>query len=287
MRYSPDRDSWLELRLPNLPLAAWQKRGWQPSNCGKFISILDIHYSNGNWQKAWTSRGTFYLYGAYLDNRENTPGPTIRLLGMFAGNRPTKGTLFKNTYMNMTSHCQLWFPGERDPVVAQVVEYRQIFWFHNSPKPLLLSCKIPESHRDKIPSSVSLVEGKCDIATTNLRITYNQLPVGEAKEGFAVCVKGMDYVDDLSDRLTEWIELVSALGADKIFLYDLGVHPSVSQLLSYYSGTGLVEVTPLSLPGHLPSVPGLTNLYLKARKQDKRQNELIPYNDCFYRNMYR
>ena len=206
---------------------------------------------------------------------------------MFAGNRPTKGTLFKNTYMNMTTHCQVWFPGEREPVVAQVVEYRQIFWFHNSPKPLMLSCKIPESHRDQVPSSVSLVEGKCDIATTNLRITYNQLPVGETKGDFAVCVKGIDYVDNLSDRLTEWIELVSALGADKIFMYDLGVHPRVSQLLRFYSGRGLVEVTPLSLPGHFPSIPGLTNLYLKARKQNKRQNELIPYNDCFYRNMYR
>ena len=28
-------------------------------------------------------------------------------------------------------------------------------------------------------------------------------------------------------------------------------------------------------------------LYLKSKLTNKRQNELIPYNDCLYRNMYR
>ena len=31
----------------------------------------------------------------------------------------------------------------------------------------------------------------------------------------------------------------------------------------------------------------LQHLYLKSKTNNKRQNELIPYNDCLYRNMYR
>ena len=30
----------------------------------------------------------------------------------------------------------------------------------------------------------------------------------------------------------------------------------------------------------------LQHLYLKTKTNNKRQNELIPYNDCLYRNMY-
>ena len=45
--------------------------------------------------------------------------------------------------------------------------------------------------------------------------------------------------------------------------------------------------TLLSLPGSQPDLAGLQHLYLKHRKTHKRRNELIPYNDCLYRNLYR
>ena len=32
-------------------------------------------------------------------------------------------------------------------------------------------------------------------------------------------------------RLVEWFELLAALGADKIFLYNLEVHPNVTKVL--------------------------------------------------------
>ena len=111
---------------------------------------------------------------------------------------------------------------------------------------------------------------------------------GEEKKKFAVCVKGLAFPeDDLSVRLVEWIELLTTLGADKVFIYDLEVHPNVTKVLDHYSQEGKVEVTPLSLPGHQPNLPVLQYLYLQNKINDKRQNELIPYNDCFYRNMYR
>ena len=62
--------------------------------------------------------------------------------------------------------------------------------------------------------------------------------------------KGLDFpTDDLSVRLIEWIELLHILGADKIFLYNLEVHPNVTKVLSYYQDKGYVDLTPISLPG--------------------------------------
>ena len=34
-------------------------------------------------------------------------------------------------------------------------------------------------------------------------------------------------------RLVEWFELLAALGAEKIFLYNLEVHPNVTKVLYY------------------------------------------------------
>ena len=80
------------------------------------------------------------------------------------------------------------------------------------------------------PLAVSLVEEDCEIPTNYLNIIYN-LPAGE-KAKFAVCVKGMDFpLDDLSVRMVEWLEVLKALGADKIFLYNLDVHPNVRKVL--------------------------------------------------------
>ena len=59
------------------------------------------------------------------------------------------------------------------------------------------------------------------------------------------------------------------------------------KVLDYYSAQGLVDVTPISLPGYQPNLPILQHMYLKSKLNNKRQNELIPYNDCLYRNIYR
>ena len=76
---------------------------------------------------------------------------------------------------------------------------------------------------------MSIVEHICDKATNNLKVIYN--PPKGPKKDFAVCVRAIHYPDvDLSFRLIEWIELLSMLGADKIFLYELEVHPKIKKV---------------------------------------------------------
>lgn len=71
------------------------------------------------------------------------------------------------------------------------------------------------------------------------------------------------------------------------FLEILSINVGIFQVLDYYSKKGLVDVTPISLPGYQPNLPVLQHMYLKSKLNNKRQNELIPYNDCLYRNLYR
>ena len=55
---------------------------------------------------------------------------------------------------------------------------------------------------------------------------YGKHESGE-KRGIAVCSKGLSQLEDVSLRLIEWIELLRALGVDKIILPVLAVHPNI------------------------------------------------------------
>ena len=111
--------------------------------------------------------------------------------------------------------------------------------------PYLITCPVPPSHTNMTPLAVSLVEEDCETPTNYLNIIYN-LPAGE-KAKFAVCVKGMDFpLDDLSVRMVEWLEVLKALGADKIFLYNLDVHPNVRKVLIHVKYIDFQDKTPVT-----------------------------------------
>lgn len=296
----------IENKLPSLPLAYWFKSykfmneqkstkghngngkssgAGNESSCAsgspKFPAIFDLEFNNIYWQTLRSSNGTFQLFGAYYDNRKlSRIGPAIRIVGMIDRIEPTVKT-----------HCQMWYEGEKEPRVVEILEYKYI-WFskwgnykQGIYQPYIIACKVPQSHWKRgAPSSVSLVEKPCETASNNLRVIYNK---PEKKKDFAVCVKGLDFLhEDLSVRLVEWIELITLLGADKIYFYELQVHPNVTKVLEHYQRIGKVHVTPLTLPGGQPNVPSFQHLYLTKKTNHKRQNELIPYNDCLYKHMY-
>ncbi|XP_034943371.1 uncharacterized protein [Chelonus insularis] len=282
----------IESRLPSLPLAYWMKSSNFKSTSSndtkakkscipRYPSIFELEFNNIYWQTFKSSNGTFQLYGAYYDNRKLSKiGPAIRIIGMIDRIEP-----------KVKTYCQLWFDKEKEPQIVDVLEYKYIWyskWGNYKQgiyQPYVIACKIPQTHWAKSPpASVSIVEKPCDTASTNLRVIYNK---PEKKKEFAVCVKGLDFLhEDLSVRLVEWIELISILGADKIFFYQLQVHPNITKVLDYYSQLGRVQVTPLTLPGGQPNIPAFQHMYLKKKTNHKRQNELIPYNDCLYKHMY-
>lgn len=132
------------------------------------------------------------------------------------------------------------------------------------------------------------MQNQCDRAENALSVfNSNRTRYPKIKAEFAVCVKGFDLpLDDLSARIVEWIEVLKIMGVDRVFLYNLAVHPNVQRVLEHYAMDGFVDLTNLSLPGSQPNLDLLRHLYLKHKIVHKRQNEVIPYNDCLYRSLF-
>ena len=64
---------------------------------------------------------------------------------------------------------------------------------------------------------------------------YNPVTATEGKKPFAVCCKGLYFPTvDLSLRLVEWIEVQRALGAEKITLSNVELHPNMMKVVSSY-----------------------------------------------------
>ncbi|XP_016986490.1 uncharacterized protein LOC108049716 [Drosophila rhopaloa] len=294
----------LEQELPEVDYSFWyhwaKPMGYKINNtCAPYPDPLDLQLHNIYWQSFVNSNVTFRLYAAYLDKRKALKLPTVRIL--VTANQI--GDQFPPT------HCQLWFEGHREPVLVSVAEYLTVWvkawgFKRNLNYPHLLSCPIPRELPpaviNKLPKTVSLVAKRCDKASNSLRV--NQKPPLAAQNAtskgqnvtetvalnFGVCVKGFDFpYVDLSERLIEWFELQRILGASRIYAYMYDVHPAVQRVLDYYQQTGFLELRPLTLANGMPRLRHYQHMLLQQRKLEKRLNELIPYNDCFYRNLYR
>ena len=75
-----------------------------------------------------------------------------------------------------------------------------------------------------------MVEKSCDKATNHLKVTYIKAK-GPSKKGFAVCVKRVVAPKvDIAVKLAEWIEFISILGADKVFLPVVEIEPKVQKV---------------------------------------------------------
>ena len=91
-----------------------------------------------------------------------------------------------------------------------------------------MTCPLPKAYRNKVPTSVSIVNAACDKPpTNNIKVTYNLQSDKEPKKKFAVCMKALTFMDDRSAQLVEWIEILKALGAEQIFFYILENHPNI------------------------------------------------------------
>lgn len=189
-------------------------------------------------------------------------------------------------------------------------------------KSYLLSCPVPDELHHRV-SAVSVSSQRCDKVKTYLKVNggsqsaspspppaikppsdgashkapANSLSEGNApinnhfniretiKKDFVVCVKAIDYPNDVSERLVEWIELQLLLGADKVAFYLFHVHPNVTRVLDHYARRNQVELNPLTLPGQLPNDLDERRAFLKDNLWQKRRLELIPYNDCLYKHI--
>lgn len=302
-----DQNEWqLDEDLPEVDFDFWYRYA-KPnelqlnSSCARYPNPMRLQLHNEVWQTFLNRNITFRLYATYLDKRSavHWSAGIVRILA----------TANQMSYRFPPTYCQLWYDGHKQPIVVLISEYLSIwpqywgFWPLLS-YPHLLSCPLPMDlplHlKDAIPRTVSLTTRYCDSANNSLRVNYGQpkgaLPTpstnvnssSSPQLSFGVCLKAFDFPnEDVSKQLIEWFELQRLLGASRIYAHLYAVSPAVQQVLDYYQDAGFLELRPLTLANGV-SLQNLNHReYFKQHQMVKRLNELIPYNDCFYRNMHR
>ena len=84
--------------------------------------------------------------------------------------------------------------------------------------------------------------------------------------------------------MIEWVELHRLLGAERIVVYVYTMHHNTQRVLQHYSP--FVQVRRISLPGAAPNNDTMARTrYIWRNRQQKRRNELMPYNDCVYSHL--
>lgn len=286
--------------LPEVDFDFWFRFA-EPNNlqlnhsCARYPNPRNLQFHNEVWQTFINRNVTFRLYAAYLDKRAAvywSPG-IVRILA----------TANQMGYRFPPTHCQLWYEGHRQPIVVLISEYLNIWPIHwgNFPRlsyPHLMSCPLPESlnlppHlRGVTPRTLSLTSRYCDNASNSLKINHGVRQSANSSSSsqlsFGVCLKAFDFPDeDISQRLIEWFELQRLLGASRIYAHMYAVTPSVQRVLDYYQDIGVLDLRPLTLANGVSLKEKNHQEYFTKNPMVKRLNELIPYNDCFYRNMHR
>ena len=135
--------------------------------------------------------------------------------------------------------CHIWYNNSATPVVSPVTNFEEVgsteddLGDEDFLYPHILGCYSTDSVKNLFPVSVSLVETECPKSkpSNNLRVFYKTNKSGQ-KQGVAVCSKGLSHLGDVSIRLIEWIELLRALGVEKIIFHILAVHPNVMKVIS-------------------------------------------------------
>ncbi|EDW00187.1 uncharacterized protein LOC6565480 [Drosophila grimshawi] len=312
----------LEHELPEVDYGFWyhyaKPQNYRKSrNCSQYPDPLDLQLHNIYWQTFSNRNVTFRLYAAYVDLRAGLKSKlgVVRILA--TANQIANE--FPPTY------CQLWYAEHKEPVITQVSEWLSVWpaaWGHPAQLsyPHLISCPVPNlpaNLKESTPRTVSLVKESCESASNSLRVHYDRPPIpiptsaptglplfanatfspssntfhsrnSSSTLSFGVCIKGFDFpFIDLSERLIEWFELQRLLGASRIYAYMYDVHPAVQRVLDYYQRIDFLELRPLTMANGMPRLRHYQHLLLQKRRMIKRLNELIPYNDCFYRNMHR
>ena len=252
-------------------------------NEGNIKTSFNITMNNQYWQEYISRSGIFYLYNAYLDIRSKDF--LIQILA-----------IVERVAENAVHRCAIWYNNSAEPDISVVPI--EIIPIHNHGQRLfkkipflnnmflyLLTCKI-SNKTARLPQAVSIVDHmdthvykkpSCYETANYLKVNYDH----EEKKDFAVCVEGYFFQKSNPTKLIEWIELLSILGAKKIFLYALDGNPDVWKVFDFYTMKGILDVKKCTIPGD----PNFRNSsYLKMHLKATRPESVIFLNNCLYRN---
>nr|XP_033338268.1 uncharacterized protein LOC117227271 [Megalopta genalis] len=230
-----------------------------------------------------TIPGQLFLYSAHLDLRV-AGYPSLRVIGVKRGPVPTSG-LF----------CTVWYKEEERGRSVSVEALVSTIWLDewdetvDSYAGVLVGCQLsPDAAVD--PSRVYVGPEPCHKnASHSLAISPESRGEQENRRSreFTLCIKGLDFDEDISSRLVAFVELHRILGAELFYFYVFNVHENVLKVLRLYERSNVIRWFNLTLPGDLPNEKNARRRLLGEDIWIKRRLELIPYNHCFYDNLHR
>lgn len=148
---------------------------------------------------------------------------------------------------------------------------------------ILITCPLPD-HASR-PSHVYIGVTDCYQNPSHSLVVKQPNNIMKKIE-FTLCIKGLDFDDDISQKLIEFIELSRILGAGMIYIYVFSIHDNVKKVLNLYEKTNFIKWFRINLPGDLPNDTISRRKLFSKDIWIKRRMELIPYNHCFYDNIY-
>ncbi|XP_003493524.1 uncharacterized protein LOC117159071 [Bombus vancouverensis nearcticus] len=229
-----------------------------------------------------TIPGQLFLYSAHLDLRV-AGYPSLRVIGVKRGPLPTSG-LF----------CTVWYKEEERGRAVSVEALVSTIWLDewgetvDSYAGILVGCQLPPDAAIE-PSKVYVGLEPCHQNASH-SLTINGEDRNEAKERrrqFTLCIKGLDFDEDISRKIVAFVEFHRILGAEHFYFYVFNVHENVLKVLRLYERSNVIRWFNLTLPGDLPNEKIARRRFLSEDIWIKRRMELIPYNHCFYDNLHR
>uniref|UniRef100_A0A0K0FWK7 Glycosyltransferase family 92 protein n=1 Tax=Strongyloides venezuelensis TaxID=75913 RepID=A0A0K0FWK7_STRVS len=240
-------------------------------------------YYSGNITKndGWNKNPPFYIFSSYYDDRDSDfflGRPVLQIIS----------SAYNSSYVNDKDYyCHFFDSTTKNYLYSSPIMVRTLWnraWdprlsFYTS---FLLTCPIKRNN-------MNVVFNVGGPYCPNKDLPLNSFVIPQQSNGddikITTCVKGLDFDDDLSIKLIEWIEWQKYFGVNHVTFYLYKVHSNMDKVLKYYVDSGYVTVIPITLPGYQPNDPEERSLFIRRNKQQKRRNELIPYNDCFYRHL--
>ncbi|XP_015599892.1 uncharacterized protein LOC107269944 [Cephus cinctus] len=262
---------------------SWARRlalDYRPSSeCARNGSVettLNAFEFNG---KEWleTIPGRLFLYSAHLDLRV-VGYPSVRVIGVKRGSLRTSA-LF----------CTIWYKDQGRIRSFSMEALISDIWLDEwggsteTYTGILVTCPLATALN---PSRVVVSATSCAENPSHSLVVNSASRNSRGRRQFTMCIKGLDFEEDISRKLVAFVELHRLLGAKFFYFYVFSVHQNVLKVLRLYERSNVVRWVTLSLPGDLPKEKLARRQLLSDDVWIKRRMELIPYNHCFYENLY-
>ncbi|KAF8771025.1 hypothetical protein HNY73_018487 [Argiope bruennichi] len=155
----------------------------------------------------------------------------------------SKGKLEKRIF------CMFWFQDDKTSVIeAEVDELWVAYWDYANPReyyrPLLISCAVNEH---STPIAVSVITKPCVEPTNVFWFNSTHSDTNQTRD-FAICLKPLNFQNDISSRLLEWLELQFLLGASNITIYMYHLNQRTLEMLRIYESSRRIAIINHTLP---------------------------------------